>query len=708
MSATGSKQSQASVSRPLSAIERFDELRGRILAVLDEGSSLSDSLGSRRELISPAFRGARRSIDRSRLNLVVIGGEGHGKSTLIHGVFGTDVTPVEAVFPGTVAPVYIEWGPFAEPEFTVVCEKSDDASSYAHVEVRCKDRDEFRAYVLQRDNTGNAKRVIKGGVRLDHPLLRQGLRLVDVPGLEGVSLGISRDSREFIRMNAHAVIGVVLSRQYAPLVRLIETFILSDENDKVDDWVQAIVINVPLDEYLRVTPEAFAQRVHDWVDAGQKVLKGFKVEYDGSKMFVLHLPSVIKMRNREPLDFPEDVIRPEMKRLDETLDGYIRTNGVRTVIAQGVNLANRALTELNDNLNVRRKMLEALLGTNPEEGARIAAQFAEAAQHTRALWDRHVTTSNVRAIAEQSWIELKPKLDEKRDELLTLINDTEKKVSSYPERLDISRAREIQAELSAGITRATERTQEVIDDAVDRIVKDLCEDASNVMTHLYAAVPVLQGSSEGVKLVTVSKLISAEIGSMDEGTFDKVGRAAAVGSGALLGAKVGTAAVLAKVGGTVLATKLGIAAAIGSVGLAPIVAIPLAILGGGALGLGLYNHLRDGKKAAVLKALSECRAQIHLLDTSRESKVHKSWLAVVQSCADEVGRFLENEIQRIEALIKSTNERQPGTVDSDPADAQTDIKAELEVRRTETVGALDQVHALERRLMDIVTSADFS
>src|SRR5579862_6091859 len=125
-------------------MERFSALRGQILEILDKGVELTESLGSRKALVSASFEGARRSVDLSRLNLVVIGGEGHGKSTLIHSMLGTELSPREGVFPGTVAPVYMEWGNVAQPDFTIVVETSDEKGAIKQTLVPCAGGDEFR------------------------------------------------------------------------------------------------------------------------------------------------------------------------------------------------------------------------------------------------------------------------------------------------------------------------------------------------------------------------------------------------------------------------------------------------------------------------------------------------------------------------------------------------------------------------------------
>ena len=101
-------QSAPGASEVLPVLQKFDALRREILSVLDDGLAAAQTLGARIELVNKDFTGARNSVDASRLNLVVIGAEGHGKSTLIHAILGDELSPREKNEPGTVAPVYIE------------------------------------------------------------------------------------------------------------------------------------------------------------------------------------------------------------------------------------------------------------------------------------------------------------------------------------------------------------------------------------------------------------------------------------------------------------------------------------------------------------------------------------------------------------------------------------------------------------------------
>src|SRR5262249_21076035 len=152
------------------------------------------ALGPNQAQVTPLFSAARRAVDLSRLNLTVIGAEGVGKSTLINAIAGADLTPRERDHPGTVAPTYAEAGPPGPPQFLVTL-RGDDGRESVH---RCADLQEFRGYLLQHENRDNARGVVRGAVRYDHPVLRRGLRLVDMPCVHASSPLVNQEARRFL------------------------------------------------------------------------------------------------------------------------------------------------------------------------------------------------------------------------------------------------------------------------------------------------------------------------------------------------------------------------------------------------------------------------------------------------------------------------------------------------------------------------------
>lgn len=103
---------------PEIVLEQFGSLRSTILEVISHGERLTEELPAMREA-GKRFNKAADLVSAARLSLVVLGGEGAGKSTLIRGILGAELSPIEADEAGTVAPVFITYGKSAEPAFEV-------------------------------------------------------------------------------------------------------------------------------------------------------------------------------------------------------------------------------------------------------------------------------------------------------------------------------------------------------------------------------------------------------------------------------------------------------------------------------------------------------------------------------------------------------------------------------------------------------------
>jgi GTP-binding protein EngB required for normal cell division len=164
------------LTRSLSSDPRED-LRARLaLAGETAGAALLQTLG---EVIAThglvEFRTALSAIldtlERRGLELAVFGRVNTGKSSLLNRLLERDVLPV-GVTPITAVPIRIRFGP--EPRLLV---------SLADGPARELDVSELPAYASERENPGNARRVVRLVVELPAPFLQSGVTLVDTPGL---------------------------------------------------------------------------------------------------------------------------------------------------------------------------------------------------------------------------------------------------------------------------------------------------------------------------------------------------------------------------------------------------------------------------------------------------------------------------------------------------------------------------------------------
>jgi predicted GTPase len=152
---------------PEQVLQEFHDLRTQVLEVIDEGEQVAKRFPAVAEAAKVDFEDAKRIVSLSHLSLVVLGAEGTGKSTLIQGLIGEEVSPIEHDQPGTVAPIYLEYADTSEPTFTIefgagkkplVCDKAI-----------------YTEYILQKSNERNKKGVQRATVKLKNRLLEHGL-----------------------------------------------------------------------------------------------------------------------------------------------------------------------------------------------------------------------------------------------------------------------------------------------------------------------------------------------------------------------------------------------------------------------------------------------------------------------------------------------------------------------------------------------------
>ncbi|TVR37788.1 MAG: hypothetical protein EA388_00890 [Nitriliruptor sp.] len=141
---------------------RFQERRG--LEV--EGTDLSDSL------IAGELSLVRRDLQATQFTVGIFGLIKRGKSTLINGLIGREVSSMH-VTPETAVPVYVSYG--ETPEATV--HLADGTTRHLAVE-------EVEQYTSQKHNPQNHLGVTHVEQQVPVGFLRNGTRLIDTPGLD--------------------------------------------------------------------------------------------------------------------------------------------------------------------------------------------------------------------------------------------------------------------------------------------------------------------------------------------------------------------------------------------------------------------------------------------------------------------------------------------------------------------------------------------
>lgn len=177
---------------------------------ISAAEQLAVSLG--RDDILQALRGARRRLERDVLTIAVVGDYKQGKTSLVNGLLGRALLPIDADL-ATAVPTLVRAG---APNVTVHRSREAGTSSDAVT------LDAIGDWVSEWGNPGNREQVDLVEVALEHPLLSAGVALVDTPGLGGLNAAQREATLHFLAM-ADAL--VFVSDGASPLSRIEVEFL---------------------------------------------------------------------------------------------------------------------------------------------------------------------------------------------------------------------------------------------------------------------------------------------------------------------------------------------------------------------------------------------------------------------------------------------------------------------------------------------------
>ena len=156
-----------------------------------------------------------RRLNAKRFIVPIAGIQGTGKSTLLNALaFATPILPIDAV-ETTCVPVEVVFS--AKPLAEAIVHFSDGSTTRT---TACEK--DLREFVHNDDNPGNKKKVTKIVIESAEPLLRDGLVLVDLPGV----LSLTTENTETTKQYLKEAVGVLfLIRTVPPLTRSEALFV---------------------------------------------------------------------------------------------------------------------------------------------------------------------------------------------------------------------------------------------------------------------------------------------------------------------------------------------------------------------------------------------------------------------------------------------------------------------------------------------------
>jgi ribosome biogenesis GTPase A len=115
-------------------------------------------------------------LEDNNLEVALFGRVSSGKSSLLNALLSTDILPV-GINPITAVPTRLQYGPTLQATVT-----------YGHGLTEGVNVEELRNLVTELGNPGNSRNVARAMVQVPSPRLKQGIVLVDTPGLGSLVL----------------------------------------------------------------------------------------------------------------------------------------------------------------------------------------------------------------------------------------------------------------------------------------------------------------------------------------------------------------------------------------------------------------------------------------------------------------------------------------------------------------------------------------
>ncbi|MFF4160954.1 dynamin family protein [Streptomyces sp. NPDC001678] len=652
------------------ALAAFGAARRRILDAILDGRRTAARMMPQNPGLLRMFDEAARAMDDCRLNLVVLGAEGAGKSTLVNALLGAPVTPQEGTRTGTVVPVVVEWADTDSVQYSVALDTSPVQ------EIGCADFDAFGDYVLGDRNNDNHKRVLRGYVRMRNPLLENHVRLIDVPGLEGVSPRVAERLHEFLGKEAHTVIGVCRDRFYGPLVRA------TDQWAGTDLRIAALVANWSFDAWVQNSA-----RQETWMEESRTAVrrvmtKDSVARVDPANVFVLHLPTLLGTTPRG-LRVGGRPHRAEARRFVRAVTAYMARNGADALLFEAHGRAVAALAELEAFLAFRAGTLRAVLSPDPSAARQLAGEVAGARRAAEDAWAAVSGQATASALAGRQWPAYRGAMVRARADLLDETGRIETRVLTEHKRISKPVVAESERTLSDAVGKHDEIAFQAFERAVQPVLDFYNGHAQHAFEVFFDRLPLLRiatdplvgppgergeiqvpdlGDDRRAKLKrgagagATAAVGGAAVGYglTTAGITISLGETAAVALGGILGG--GGAAAIAAAGGAGTGAAAGGTAAVGATaGLGALVLTPVgllltATLVAGALGYGVFSWLRVGSQHAFKRGIDSMRRQLCALDTADEGALHRTFLDACRAIADEVGRRLAERFDALEAL----------------------------------------------------------
>lgn len=414
----------------------------------------------------------------------IAGLEGVGKSTLINAIFGQDVVPTDENQPGTAVPIHVCVAAAGPMVIETVSQNR---------KLRCESFSELKAHTLQRYNPADKERITKAIVTLPCRHLLTSLCLVDLPGLEGMSIRF-RDYAKAALEAMDSIILVVQDRNAGPALQLASEILETGTS------VDAVVINLQMSKLvetssLRPRSDAFArdhiERTRDYV--ANQFLKELPSLKKDCPFFAFHVPSMtaLSIKPDSELSLPSHI--------DEVLrfaDWFETTNGLDGTRTRSENLLQEiesCLVEHRAKLAKEVDHLTALSNSDPAALQQLDRSIDTHKAHLRDSWMQETTGGRFKLAAEQAWDEFQPSVTDLKTRLQELHRTTAASVPQDWWSQNRGLADEISNDINRIVTASQKRLETKATACIQRFADTIAGFAQEFAADELALVPLDRG-----------------------------------------------------------------------------------------------------------------------------------------------------------------------------------------------------------------------
>lgn len=261
------------------------ELDDRLIACLNKYSDTQAEMGT---TLKKAFHNAVSS-DKV---IPVLGTQGMGKSTLINGLLGENILPND-VDETTCVPVEVKYG---EVKKAIVYFQNESKTETINYNADCSEHDKLIEYVDNNYNPGNEKHVSHIELFRSLDLLKDGLVIVDLPGVGSLTHVNEETTKRYIRNLCTAIYVIPIS----PTIRANEAVFIKgtwSQFGKVvfvqNEWGETAEEKEESIDYTRKELQKIADQIHVDFDGEIVVVNAYNAVYG----VVANDPETVKSSN---------------------------------------------------------------------------------------------------------------------------------------------------------------------------------------------------------------------------------------------------------------------------------------------------------------------------------------------------------------------------------------------------------------------------